>query len=151
MLHLQKIALNLCSCKFKYIPLKTQQSTSFSDYLGITSALICLLHCLAAPVLMGWGVLAHSHGENFWLDHSWDYVFLGLGLIAVWFSSEHTHQKFLKVLLWITFGLLCGTVFLGHSYPVFQVLAFAASLGLIFAHLLNLKETLKRRVVSRAS
>ncbi|RMG63624.1 MAG: MerC domain-containing protein [Bacteroidetes bacterium] len=122
----------------------------FSDYLGITSALICLLHCLAGPFVLGATMHLHehqAHGESglWWLDHRWDYFFLLLGLIAVWFSARHTHRRTMKVLLWMTYGALAGAILLETQAMFFQFLVYGASLGLIAAHVYNLRHLLRRQ------
>jgi len=116
----------------------------FSDYLGIISAVLCLIHCLLAPTLMG--AYAHSHeaihsneSGEFFLHHNWDYVFLGLGLLAVWLSSRHTSQLALKVLLWLTYGFLAASVLLEGQGELFQNLVYISSIALIMVHVLNIR------------
>lgn len=118
-----------------------------SDYLGIFSAVLCLIHCLVAPAFMGAYAHAHSHGgeahtDSMLLHHGWDYFFLGLGFIAVWFSSKHTSQPILKALLWLTFGFLAAAILLEGLAPIFQKMVYFSSLGLIVVHVLNIKHWL---------
>ena len=119
-------------------------SQSFSDYIGITSATICLIHCLAAPFYIGFTTTIHQHGaghaEHVFLEAWWDYVFLAIGFISVYFSSRHTHQKSLRILLWTAFSFLTAMILLEAYSPVFQFLSYAAAFILIIAHFTNLKK-----------
>lgn len=119
---------------------KKRNSKQFSDVLGMGSAILCMIHCLAAPVLLSLGVNLHSEGSSFFLHESWEILFLSLGFIAVWFSSKHSQTPLLKATLWITYGfLLCSIVFV-HDNPVFEYAIYASSLLLIIAHSFNLRK-----------
>ncbi|MCI4668403.1 MAG: MerC domain-containing protein [Bacteroidia bacterium] len=116
----------------------------FSDYLGIISASLCLIHCLVAPAFMGAYVHAHNHGshaagESIFLHHAWDYFFLVVGFIAVLFSAKHSHQPILKALLWLTFAFLAASILLESWAPLLQNLVYFSSLGLITVHILNIR------------
>ena len=120
-----------------------------SDYLGISSATICLLHCLASPILMSMGVAVHNHtpghdhhhghGWEVLLSHSWDFLFLGIGLVAVWWSARHTTHRGRKLLMWVSFGFLAGAILLEQLGPLFQFLTYVASVMLISAHAANIR------------
>lgn len=125
----------------------------FSDYLGIISAVICLLHCLLGPLTVGAAVHLHVHHGHtdtghWFLDHRWDYFFLLLGLIAVWFSARHTQRRSMKVLLWFTYAALAGAILLESQAWIFQYGVYAASLALISAHIYNLRHLLRRQRVT---
>ncbi len=124
-----------------------------SDYLGISSATICLLHCLASPILMSMGVAVHDHapghdhghGWEVLLSHSWDFLFLGIGLAAVWWSASHTHHRGRKLLLWVSFSFLAGAILLEQVGFLFQILTYAASILLISAHAANIRAIFQGR------
>ncbi len=132
---------------------QTPTSRPLADYLGISSATLCLIHCLATPVLMLMGVAVHgaheghdhSHGWMVLLGHGWDFLFLGIGFLAVLWSTSHTHHLGRKILLWLSFVFLAGAILLEHMGPVFQYLTYLASLVLIFAHASNIKAILSNR------
>ncbi|MEL6675976.1 MAG: MerC domain-containing protein [Bacteroidota bacterium] len=130
----------------------TPLSTSrYSDWIGIFSAFLCLIHCLAGPVLIGLGAHVHVHETaagthehaSIWLSHSWDFLFLAIGLVAVWFSARHTSSSLLKVLLWAAYLFLAAMLMLEAYAEVFRYLAYAASLALIGAHILNLRTLIR--------
>lgn len=119
---------------------KDRDSRELSDVLGMGSALLCLLHCIAAPVLIGFGAGLQEVHSSFFLHEFWDIVFLALGFIAVFYSSKHSRSSFLKILLWTTYLSLFCSVLLHHSSPVFEYLIYAASIILIIAHTLNFRK-----------
>lgn len=121
-----------------------KSSPSTADYLGILSAFVCLLHCLAAPLLMGAAVHMHEH-SSVWLWEEWNYLFLGIGLLAVWWSTRHTHQKWMRSVMWLTFGLLATAVILETYSEELHFLIYAASGSLIFAHLVNIWQKFRMR------
>lgn len=124
---------------------KDQDSHQFSDVLGMSSAILCLLHCLAAPVLLGLGVNMHQVESSFFLQEFWDIIFLSLGFIAVWFSSKHSTTPFIKATLWITYGFLVCCILFEHASPIFEYAIYAASLILIIAHSINLRQLSSRK------
>lgn len=120
----------------------------FSDYLGIISAIICLLHCLAGPLTVGAAVHLHEHHDHsghWYLDHRWDYFFLLLGFVAVWFSARHTQRRLMKGLLWFTYVALAGAILMESQAWIFQYLVYGASLALISVHVYNLRHLLRRQ------
>ena len=119
---------------------KNRDNKELSDVLGIGSAFLCLIHCIAAPLLMGFGAGIHEVQHSFFLHEFWDVIFLVLGFIAVYFSARHSKSTFLKVLLWTTYLSLLCAVILHHSSPVFEYLIYAASIVLIIAHILNFRK-----------
>ncbi len=116
-----------------------------SDYLGISSATVCLIHCLATPILMSLGISVHDHGhahDHGWtmlLSHGWDFLFLGIGFLAVLWSANHTKHLGRKVLLWASFLFLAGAVLLEDHGATFQYFTYAASLVLIATHAANIR------------
>lgn len=122
------------------------------DWLGISSAILCTLHCVVAPMFFGGILHIHGSGQEHWLlAHHWDYVFLVLGFGAVWFSSRHAHSKVIKSTLWITFAILAGAILMEEFGLMVQVLIYSSSAVLVITHLLNLKHTLKPALYRRSS
>jgi len=118
---------------------------ALSDVLGMSSALLCLVHCLAAPVLLGFGVNFHKVESSFFLHEYWDLIFLFLGFIAVWFSSKHSTQPIVKVTLWITYiFLFCSILFL-HASAIFEYATYASSFLLIIIHSVNFRQLSTRK------
>lgn len=115
-----------------------------SDWIGISSAMLCTIHCLVAPLYFGGVVHAHHSEAGHWmLGHHWDYVFLLIGLGAVWFSSKHAESLLLKAGLWSTYGILAGAIMLEEFGAIVQGVIYLASAALIVIHILNLRQSLK--------
>lgn len=129
-------------------PTKSSAATTpgIYDYLGITSATICLIHCLVAPFYIGISASVHDHasGGHWFMEPWWDYVFLVFGFAAVWFSGKHTESRSMKILLWASFSFLAAMLILESYAPVFQFLAYGAAFTLIVSHLINLRKGLAR-------
>ena len=127
------------------------QKRPLADYLGISSATICLIHCLATPILLSMGISVHEHHEGHehgWmllLAHGWDFVFLGFGFLAVFWSSRHTFHLGRKLLLWASFLFLAAAVLMEEHGATFQYLTYIASLALIATHAANIKAILTGR------
>lgn len=117
----------------------------FSDVLGMGSALLCLIHCLAAPILMTAGLNFTHLESSFFLHESWEVLFLLFGFVAVFISTRQKSPIFLKIILWISFGLLMTSIVLEHANPAFEYSVYIASSILILGHLLHLKHLAGRK------
>ncbi|MDX1907162.1 MAG: MerC domain-containing protein [Bacteroidia bacterium] len=114
-----------------------------ADTLGAGSALLCLVHCIVAPIYLGAGAHLQSLEPEsltpFWLHEGWDFVFLGIGLIAVWFSSRHTHRRSLRYLMWGSYAALVMAIVFEAYEGWFSSLVYVASVSLIVSHLLSFR------------
>lgn len=128
---------------------------SQSDYIGIVSATICLIHCIAVPLFFAY--YAHDQvnefrafGPQFQIEHTHyhlgsigffkvDFIFLLIGLVAVIYSSRHTFNKWIRATLWVSYLALVGSVLMEEASIFFQVTLYVASVGLIAAHVVNLR------------
>ncbi|MFK7924725.1 MAG: MerC domain-containing protein [Bacteroidia bacterium] len=110
-----------------------------SDFIGIISAVVCMIHCLAAPIVLGASAHMHEH-SHFFLADQWNYLFLAIGLFAVWFSTKHTTSKFLRSMLWLTYGTLAIAVVFETYADYLHYVVYAASIALISAHVINLRK-----------
>jgi hypothetical protein len=128
---------------------------SRSDYIGIVSATICLIHCIAVPLFFAYYMHDQASefrafGPQFQIPHTHyhlgsigffkvDYIFLTIGLIAIIFSSKHTENKWIRACLWVSYLVLAGSVLMEEASLFFQVTLYIASAGLIAAHVVNLR------------
>lgn len=117
----------------------TKGSKHTSDFIGIFSAIVCMIHCLAAPIVLGASAHMHEHSHLF-LAPEWNYLFLAIGLVAVWFSTKHTASKFLRYVLWLTYGVLAIAVIFETYADYLHYVVYAASIALISAHIINLRK-----------
>jgi len=113
-----------------------------ADYGGALSAGICLVHCVAGPLLLAWW------GRQPETDNG-DLIFLllgvGLAVPATWRLSNWR----LRGALWLGLTLFAITMLLADRYPPLEYVQYAVSAGLIATHLLNLKHC--RRCLARTA
>ena len=103
-----------------------------ADFIGVLSSSVCLVHCLATPLLIAFGAGVISSPLV-------KYLFLIFSFSAV--ISTTKHQKFTKIaiLLWISFlGFLFSNLLQEHYHYLHYTGCFFAIL-LIIGHLLNSK------------
>lgn len=120
-----------------------------ADFLGMLSSSLCLVHCIAVPLVMGWySVMEHSGHDHATVGHAhshlsmggfnWDLFFVALGAIAVYFSTRAHHiTPTLKAVLWGFFAVFAVGIFLEQRIPAFQYVGYVGSLGLIVGHWIN--------------
>jgi hypothetical protein len=109
-----------------------------SDQTGITSALICTVHCMIVPALL----LIKLHTKSIFqlpLPNWWDkldYAFLLISFYAVYHSSKHCVYKKIKTSLWIFWTMFAIAIVFEQKL---HWMAYVASAGLITTHYINLK------------
>lgn len=114
-----------------------------SDYIGITSSILCLIHCLGLPFLFfsvqyfGFNIFSGIAEE---IEHLWffDAIFLLTASIAVYFALKHAHSKNIKLLLssgWILFAI--GVIFEHNEYLHYTI--HIGSILLIIGHIQNIR------------
>lgn len=110
---------------------------SKADYIGILGSIGCIIHCLITPILvMTSTLLQHDSLRAGFL--SLDYLFIFINIIAVWSASRHTLRP-LAVALWAFLALFATGLLLEELDARFEYLAYAASLGLVGTHLINIR------------
>lgn len=111
------------------------------DHIGITSSILCLIHCLALPVIFAASsIVAESghHDEHHTHDgFNWDYVFAVLAIIAVYFTARRNPHKYIRVFLYIGAVLFAAGVAL-HEFGNWYYMMHAGSVTLIATHTYNL-------------
>ncbi len=113
-----------------------------SDFLGVFSSALCICHCLATPFLF----IAQANVVNccefvpFWWK-SFNFFFIFLSFLAVYYSARRTSKNFMKTLLWsfwiILTGLLLNELF--ELIHLGELSIYIASSILAFLHVYNLK------------
>ena len=122
--------------------MNTLQLTSKSDIVGALASTLCLVHCLATPFLFVAQAGIAGAGE---LHPQWwgilDLVFLVISFFAIWWSAKTTSQKWMRNLLWGSWGLLALIVLNEkiHLFPLAEQAIYFPSIALIFFHLYNRK------------
>ena len=117
------------------------KKTYYSDLLGASASLLCLIHCtitplifLAKPILDG---ATHAHeGPSIWGMLDW--VFLMLSLVAVWYSARHTPSKRISLLLWGFWVIfVAGLLFEMGGFEQLKWLMYGGSIALAITHGVN--------------
>ena len=81
-----------------------------ADVVGISSAILCIVHCLVLPLL-----LVVNNFTDHW--HSADYVFILLAGVAVFFSARHLSSPLVRTGLWVSWLIFSVAILLHDRYP----------------------------------
>ncbi len=118
--------------------MKIPTLTSKADYIGITGSTLCIIHCVLTPFLL---LTVNFGSEGLKLGYlSLDYVFILVNIFAVYHATRHTHSLLIKRALWIFLSLFTACLLLEDVSERFEYLGYAASLGLVATHLVNIRQ-----------
>ncbi|MES2518504.1 MAG: MerC domain-containing protein [Bacteroidota bacterium] len=116
----------------------------FYDYLGIISSGICLIHCLATPILFFvQRYFQKKLQSDAYENQYWDYVFLLVSFIAVFSTTQHLKSRRIIVVFWAFFTLFAVAILFEDDFKYLNFLGYTSSIGLIITHLLNIKHCKK--------
>ena len=119
--------------------MKTDFNNNKADYIGIAGSVLCLIHCIATPILlMGSALAPHEHLSIGFL--SLDYLFIGVNVLAVFFATRHYAQPAIKRALWGFLTLFAAGLLLEHTNDFFRYMGYVASAGLVITHLINIRQ-----------
>lgn len=108
-----------------------------SDYIGMVSAILCLIHCIILPVIFALRAVDFEHDVE---GHfKWDYLFLALSFYAVYHSAKHSPSPLIKMLFWANFSVLTLCIFLENISEAFEYMIILASIGLVVVHFINIR------------
>lgn len=107
-----------------------------SDILGISSASLCVVHCLFTPVLM-----AILSSFSWW--HELSLVFLIISFYSAYETTRHNIFNKYLTLIWLSFILLTICIIFEEDFPALHTVSYLASLGLITGHVLNIRHCKK--------
>ncbi|MFT5017496.1 MAG: hypothetical protein ACI9G6_002272 [Limisphaerales bacterium] len=120
------------------------QNSNYSNLLGAAASGLCAVHCAATPLLFAAKpVFEHAAGEHGHVDGSplwaaFDYVFLVLSFLAVWYSTRHTDHNTLKRVLWVSWVVFAtGILFEAFHLPYGHWLMYGGSIALVVVHVKN--------------
>ena len=119
----------------KYFTLK-------SDYFGVLTSLLCLLHCVITPLIF---ISYSSLNSEFSTSFSWwknlDYVFIFISFFMVYFSTRISKIKIIKYLFWLSWIFLFLVIINEkiNSFQFSEYLTYLAASILSLMHLYNLK------------
>lgn len=116
--------------------------TNNSDFLGVITCSLCLLHCICTPlILISYSTLI----TEFTISYSWwknlDYVFIFISFFMVFFSTKITKVKTMKYLFWFSWIILF-MVIINEKLALFQLseyITYLATIVISLLHFFNLK------------
>jgi len=115
------------------------------DALGITTSLLCAIHCALLPLVV---VSLPILGINIIHNQLFEYGMIGLAFLigtwALWHGFRYHHGRPLPLLLFVGGIILLIAKQVWHSYEL-SILPFAVLL-IVTAHGVNLRWTRSRRV-----
>ena len=112
------------------------------DALGAISSSLCVVHCLATPLLF----ISHLYTSTdlksipFWWKDL-DFVFLTISFIAIYRATKTTSKNFMKYALWVGWIVLFSLI-LNEKMGLFAIPGisnYIAALSLSSFHIYNLK------------
>jgi hypothetical protein len=103
-----------------------------ADLIGILSSSICMVHCLATPLLI-------AFGAGFITNPFFKYLFLIISFVSIFKATENITSKKISLLLWISFwGFLFSTLF-QEEYEWLHYSGYLFAILIIIGHILNIK------------
>lgn len=125
-LYLQLNCINQMYTKLK------NKSIAFLDILGISSAGLCLVHCLIFPVL---SIIPMGFSHNHWID----VFFACIGMFVVSkILLSHT-SRLVKVILSISILTIITGVTIELLFEIATPMVLIGGVGMIIGHLFNFK------------
>ncbi|MGY3089926.1 hypothetical protein ACVWYF_002974 [Hymenobacter sp. UYAg731] len=104
-----------------------------ADYGGVLNAVLCGVHCAVGPLLLVWWGTRNPGATA----ERWELAFLVLSGVLVALATRRHSSTGLRLLLWGLFAVFAAAALLAERWPALQAVQYAASAGLIAAHLLN--------------
>lgn len=106
-------------------------TTPFYDILGISSATVCLVHCLVFPLLT---ILPLGISHNPFID----LIFAIIGLIAILKIIKKSNLLVASILI-VSMSLIWMSVLSELFLDIHLDLIFVGGIGMIIGHFLNYK------------
>ena len=111
-----------------------------SDSLGSIASGLCLIHCIATPLLFAIQPLsAHAETPGWW--SSIDIIFLVVSFFAVYASTKNSSKKWVAFGLWMNFIALTAAI-LNEKLELFhlgELVVYIPAIALVGLHLYNRK------------
>lgn len=109
-----------------------KQITHSLDYIGVSSASLCLIHCLLFQ-LVTFIPIGITH------NHYVDLIFALIGLFAVVKILKTNTELYIKLILSISMTVIIGCVLVTIFFHYHSLLLYFGGVGMIVGHLLNFK------------
>lgn len=109
-----------------------QMKKQWADKLGITSAILCIIHCLTLPslMIMGFGFLSHPIVTV---------LFVSVSFISIFtISKEKVGRRLITFFWFASFGLVISMVLEGQL-QIFAYTSYLFSLAIIVGHVVHMR------------
>jgi len=100
---------------------------NWADKLGIASAILCIIHCLAAPLLLTMGI-SFLHNPVIAL------LFIIIAFISIYKTTKGSLFNKLSIILWIAFCGFVLSIILEERSKIFKYTMYLSSIILIIGH-----------------
>ena len=108
------------------------------DQIGAISAGLCLLHCTVLPIAL-LAVSGSAHASDAF--HGLEYVFLLVGLLAVWHATKVATSRTTAIALVSVYAVMLGAILVELLVHIhLHYLVYAASIALIVLHVVNFRQ-----------
>ncbi|SMC35083.1 MerC domain-containing protein [Chryseobacterium sp. YR221] len=102
------------------------------DAVGISAAVLCLIHCIVFPLLM---IIPLGISHNPYID----LAFLIIGALVVFRIMRQITNRRLKFLFWASILLISISVLADFIFEIHIPLIYVGAAGLITGHIINFK------------
>lgn len=110
-----------------------------ADRIGIISSSLCLVHCIALPLLISLqpALISFLHDDM----HFVEYIFLLLSVVAVFFATRSTHMSdSTRKLFYVVLGVFTLSILLGERFHWLHYIGYLGSFALIVLHIINIRQ-----------
>jgi|SRR5690606_26217631 hypothetical protein len=104
-----------------------------ADLVGLVNTTICLVHCLALPVVVSLGGAFFAHPVASWL-------FVAMAFVAVYFATRRGAHRRVAGLLWGAALLFGAALLLEPMWHWMHDVSLVGSALLIVGHVLNWRQ-----------
>ncbi|MEI3791158.1 MULTISPECIES: MerC domain-containing protein [unclassified Chryseobacterium] len=102
------------------------------DAVGISAAVLCLIHCVVFPLLM---IIPLGISHNPYID----LAFLIIGTVVVYRVTKNITNSWLKLLFWSSIILISISVLADLIFETHIPLIYVGAAGLITGHIINFR------------
>ena len=113
-----------------------------SDLIGAVASGLCLIHCLATPILfIAKACSAHCCADTPMWWKAIDYLFLVISFIAIYSATQKTSKYWIKPALWIAWSFLFFVIINEHFRWLILIdeIIYVPAILLVILHLYNIK------------
>ena len=114
------------------------KATSILDLIGISSATLCLIHCLIFPILT---IIPLGISDNHWVDLA--FACIGMFVVSKIIMSDAT--RLVKIILSISITIVIIGVSIDLLYKLETNLVAYGGLIMLIGHFLNFKSHIKSK------